>query len=44
MGSVFPQAGPFPVLVLTGEMVCERFPIIDFAADVFVPEPLSGQI
>lgn len=39
MGSVFPQAGPFPVLVLTGDIVCERCPIIDFAADVF---DLSG--
>lgn len=43
MGSVFFSAGRiFPRLVPTGDMaLCERYPIIDFAADVF---DLSGQI
>lgn len=42
MGKAFLAGRTFPRLVLTGEMVlCERCPVIDFAAHVF---DLSGQI
>lgn len=41
MGKAFSAGRTFPRLVLTGDIVCERYPVIDFAAHVF---DLSGQI